>query len=133
MLNAGEVSNNGIEFSAEANPTAKLNFHVAYSYINMKTPVYATPEHQLFLSSRYRIGKTIFMLSLQEVANLDTDPTAITHQVDYTLVNAKITHKFCKYAEIFISAENLLKQYYELNRYYTMPGTTFFAGLNLNF
>lgn len=133
LLNAGEVSNKGIEFSAEANPTSKLNFHVAYSYINMKSPVYATPEHQLFISSRYRVGKTIYMISLQSVANLDTDPTAITHQVSYNLVNAKISHKFCKYAEIFISAENLLNQDYELNRYYTMPGTTVFAGLNLNF
>ena len=133
LLNAGEVSNQGIEFSAETNPTTKLNFHVAYSYINMKTPVYATPEHQLFISSRYRMGKTIFMLSLQQVANLDTDPSAITHQVSYALVNAKVSHKFCKYAEVFVSAENLLNQDYELNRYYTMPGTTVFAGLNLNF
>jgi iron complex outermembrane receptor protein len=133
LLNAGDVSNKGIEFSTDANPTSKLNFHMAYSYINMKTPVYATPEHQLFISSRYRMGKTIFMLSLQQVANLDTDPTPKIHQVDYTMVNAKVSHKFCRYAEVFVSAENLLNQDYELNRYYTMPGTTVFAGLNLNF
>ena len=133
LLNAGEVSNRGIEFSAVANPTTKINFHVAYSYIKMKTPVYATPEHQLFISSRYLMGKTIFMLSLQKVANLDTDPSAMTHQVNYTLVNAKVSQKFCKYAEVFVSAENLFNQDYELNRYYTMPRTTVFAGLNLSF
>jgi iron complex outermembrane receptor protein len=133
LQNAGEVSNKGIEFSADANPSAKLNFHAAYSYINMKTPVYATPEHQLFVSSRYRINQTMLMLSLQQVANLDTDPTAKVHQESYTLLNAKISQRLCPYAELFVSAENLLNQEYEQNRYYSMPGTTVFAGLNLNF
>jgi len=133
LQNAGEVSNKGIEFSADANPNAKLNFHATYSYINMKTPVYATPEHQLFFSTRYRLNETMFMLSLQQIANLDTDPSAKTFEESYTLVNAKISHRFCKYAEVFVSAENLLNQEYEQNRYYTMPGTTVFAGVNLNF
>jgi len=133
LLNAGSVSNKGLEFSADANPTAKFNIHAAYSYINMKSPVYATPEHQLFVSTRYRLDKTTFMLSLQQIVNLDTDPSPVTHLESYALVNAKISHRFCSYAELFVSAENLLNQQYEQNRYYTMPGTTVFAGINLNF
>lgn len=133
LQNAGEVSNKGIEVSADANPSSRFNVHAAYSYINMKTPVYATPEHQLFISSRYRLNKTMFMLSLQEVLNLDTDPSVKVHRENYTLLNAKVSHRLCSYAELFVSAENLLNQRYEQNRYYTMPGTTVFAGLNLNF
>lgn len=133
LQNAGEVSNKGLEFSADASLSSKLNVHAAYSYINMKTPVYATPEHQLFISSSYRLGKTIAMLSLQQVVNLDTDSSAKVYQEDYTLVNAKISHRFYQHAELFIGAENLLNQKYEQNRYYTMPGTTVFAGVNLNF
>jgi len=133
LQNAGEVSNKGIEFSADANPSEKLNFHATYSYINMKTPVYATPEHQLFFSTRYRLNQTMFMLSLQQVSKLDTDPSAKTFEESYTLVNAKVSHRFCKFAEVFVSAENLLNQKYEQNRYYTMPGTSVFAGVNLNF
>ena len=133
LQNAGEISNKGIEFSADANPTTKLNFHAAYSYINMKSPVYATPEHQLFISSHYRLGKTMFMLNLQQIINLDTDPSAKVHREDYTLLNAKVSHRFCRYAEVFASGENLLNQKYEQNRYYTMPGTTCFLGVNLNF
>ena len=113
LQNAGEVSNRGLEFAADANPSTKFNIHTAYSYINMKEPVYATPEHQLFISSRYRLNKTMFMLSLQQVVNLDTDPSAKTCQEDYTLVNSKISHQFCKYAEAFFSIENLLNQKYE--------------------
>lgn len=133
LQNAGEVSNKGVEFSADVNPTSKLSIHTAYSYINMKTPVYATPEHQLFVSSRYRIQKTLLMLSLQQILNLDTDPSSIAVQEDYTLVNAKISRRIFKFAELFVSAENILNQKYEQNRYYTMPGTTVFAGVNLNF
>lgn len=133
LQNAGEVSNKGLEFSADANPSAKFNIHAAYSYINMKSPVYATPEHQLFISSRYRLDQTAFMLTLQKVANLDTDPSAKVHHENYTLVNAKVSQRFCKYAEVFVSAENLLGEKYELNRYYTMPGITVFAGINLQF
>jgi iron complex outermembrane receptor protein len=133
LLNAGEVENKGIEFSADANPVNRLNFRATYSYINMKSPVYATPEHQLYISSRYRLNKTSFTLSLQHVANLDTDPSAKTHFEDFTLVNARVGYRFCKFAEAFINGENLLNQKYEQNRYYTMPGTTVFAGLNLNF
>ncbi len=133
LLNAGEVENKGIEFSADANPVNRLNFRATYSYINMKSPVYATPEHQLYISSRYRLNKTSFTLSLQHVSNLDTDPSAKTHFEDFTLVNARVGYRFCKFAEVFINGENLLNQKYEQNRYYTMPGTTVFAGLNLNF
>jgi iron complex outermembrane receptor protein len=75
----------------------------------------------------------MFMLSLQQVVNLDTDPSPSVHQEDYTLLNAKVSHRFCRYAEVFVSGENLLNQTYEQNRYYTMPGTTFFMGVNLNF
>ncbi len=133
LQNAGEVSNKGVEFAADANLSAKLNIHAAYSYINMKMPVYATPEHQLFISSRYQLNQTTFILSLQQVVNLDTDASANIHQENYTLINARISHRICRHAEVFLSGENLLNQEYEQNRYYTMPGTTVFAGLNLNF
>lgn len=133
LLNAGEVENKGIEFAADANPSTKLSFHAAYSYIHMKSPVYATPEHQLFISSRYRLNKTSFMLSLQHVANLDTDPSAKTYFEDFTLINARIAYRLFRFAEVFANAENLLNKKYEQNRYYTMPGITAFTGLNLSF
>lgn len=133
LQNAGQVSNKGIEFSADTNPSANFNIHAAYSYINMKKPVYATPEHQLFVSVRYRIEKNLFILSLQQIVNLNTNPSTIVSQEDYTLVNAKVSRNICRYAELFVSAENLLNQKYEQNRYYPMPGTTVFAGINLKF
>lgn len=132
LQNAGDILNKGLEFSADAQPTNQLNIHTAYSYIHMKNPVYATPGHQLYISAGYRIKQTNFRLSIQKVANLDTDPSANVHLENYTLLNARIGYRFCRFAEAFINGENLLNQKYEQNRYYTMPGATFFGGINLS-
>lgn len=131
LQNAGAVNNKGIEFTADASLLKNLSTHLAYSFIKMKTPVYATPEHQLFISCTYKLGANTFNLNLQQVNNLDTDPTPKTTKQNYTLVNAKVNRRLCNYADFFISAENILNQKYEQNRYYPMPGTTLFAGINL--
>lgn len=133
LQNAGTINNKGFELSADAGLSENFSAHLAYSYINMETPVYATPEHQLFISSTYKFGANSINLSIQQVNNLDTDPTPKSTGENYTLINAKINRRLCSYADFFISAENLLNQKYEQNRYYTMPGTTLFSGINLKF
>ena len=133
LQNAGEVDNKGIEFSADARPNKNLSFHTAYSYIHMKNPVYATPKHQLYISSRYHFNKTSLAISLQHVADLDTDPSSSVHTEDLTLLNVRVGYRLCQFSEIFFNGENLLNQRYEQIRFYPMPRTTFFAGINLNF
>jgi iron complex outermembrane receptor protein len=133
LQNAGEVDNKGIEFSADAMPNKNLSFHTAYSYIQMKNPVYATPKHQLYISSRYHFNKTSLAISLQHVADLDTDPSPSVHTEDFTLLNVRVGYRLCQFSEIFFNGENLLNQRYEQIRFYPMPRTTFFAGINLNF
>ncbi|MCX6325155.1 MAG: TonB-dependent receptor [Bacteroidia bacterium] len=133
LKNAGEVFNKGIEFAANANPTENLGLNLTYSYINMESPVYATPKHHLFLSCNYRLKKWQFMSSIQYVNHLDTDPSAKASFQDYTLFDSKISYQVWKYAELFISAGNILNQKYENNLYYTMPGITAFGGVKMKF
>lgn len=134
LQNAGEVSNKGIEFAANAKPFRNLDLSITYSFINMKIPVYATPKHNLFSSCRYTWKKLSATASIQYINGLDSDPsvTKISFQ-NYTLLNTKLSYKLKKYAEIFASVENVLNQEYENVKYYTMPGTTVFGGLNLKF
>ncbi len=131
--NSGEISNRGIELSADGQLNKQLGFHLAYSYIHMKTPVYATPEHQLFISANYRVKNLSFTASLQRVAGLDTDASAAVAKQSYTLLNAKTSYRLIKNIQLFVSGENLLDQKYETNRYYPMPGATVFSGVNLSF
>ena len=132
-LNTGEISNKGIEFALNAEPAKNLTINATYSYINMKNVVYATPEHHLFLNTHYRINKLQLMASIQQVSNLDNDPSPAVNQESYTVLNAKATYNLLKNLKFFVSGENLLGAEYEVNRYYTMPGATFFSGLNFSF
>jgi iron complex outermembrane receptor protein len=132
-LNTGEVSNKGIEIALNTQPAQNLTVNATYSYINMKNPVYATPEHHLFLNAHYRIRKFQLMASVQHIANLDNDPSEVTNLENYSLLNAKIIYQLFNNLKLFVSGENLLSQEYEVNRFYTMPGATVFSGINFQF
>lgn len=132
LQNAGKVNNKGIEFSSSMSLLTDLSLNFNYSYINMKVPVYATPEHNLYLSGNYVWNRFRATASLQQIINLDTDPSvAKVSYEDYTLLNSRISYRIFKFAEIFASAENILNQKYENNRYYPMPGITVFGGMKL--
>jgi iron complex outermembrane receptor protein len=100
----------------------------------METPVYATPKNHLYLSGTYNLNKFKFSANIQRINDLNSvsDGTA-PHFENYTLLNAKISYHIWKYADIFVSGNNLLNQKYETNRYYPMPGITAFGGVNFNF
>jgi iron complex outermembrane receptor protein len=131
--NTGEVSNKGIEFALTAEPVENLTLNATYSYINMKNPVFATPEHHLFLNAKYRFKKLLLNANIQQVSNLDNDASAAVNLESYTLLNAKATYNLSQKLKLFISGENLLSTKYEVNRYYTMPGATVFAGISFQF
>ncbi len=133
LQNAGSVSNKGVEFSASFNPIDNLVLNATYSYIGMKNPVYATPRQNIFGSIRYCMNKFQISSSFQHIDHLDTDASGQTNFENYTLLNAKVTYRIIKFAELYISGENLLNQKYETNQYYPMPGLTAFGGINLKF
>ncbi|NOR74877.1 MAG: TonB-dependent receptor, partial [Draconibacterium sp.] len=56
-LNSGEISNKGIELEINTEPVKNLKINATYSYINMKNPIFASPEHHLFFTANYRIKK----------------------------------------------------------------------------
>ncbi len=132
MQNAGEVNNKGIEFAASSTPSENLDLNMTYSYTHMENPVYATPKHNLYLSCNYQFQKIKLMTSVQHINGLDSDPSVTKESIEsYTLLNSKVSYRIVKFAEVFISAENILNQKYETNRYYTMPGITIFGGVKL--
>jgi len=131
--NTREVSNKGLELAVNAEPVRNLGIQATYSYINMDQAVYATPEHHLFLNASYQLNKLHLSASIQQISNLDNDPSpVVVNKESYSLVNAKAMYMLSKKFSLFVSGENLLGTSYEVNRYYTMPKTTVFAGLNLN-
>ncbi len=132
-MNSGEVSNKGVEIAINAEPTKNLRLNATYSYINMKSPVFATPEHHLFFNAKYRIKKLQLMASIQQISNLDNDPSPVVNMESYTLLNAKASYNLTRNFKLFISGENLFGANYQVNRYYTMPEEIVFAGINFIF
>lgn len=134
--NSGTFNNKGIEFLWEYQPLENLRFHTNYSYINMKNPLPATPEHNLFLSGTYRYKKFLFNMKLQNIFNLyNQDGTGQANIIEenYNLLGVKIGYRINKYVQLFINGDNMLNQKYEINKGYPMPGITFFGGVNLKF
>jgi len=130
LYNSGVIRNKGIEVAVNASPAKNLTVNLSYSYIHMESPLFATPKHNLFIGGRYNWKKISVSANIQQINDLDTDATAITKLESYTLLNVKIVYHVTSNLEIFASAENLLNQKYEINRYYPMPGTTLFGGVN---
>jgi outer membrane cobalamin receptor len=134
LQNAGNVSNRGIEFAANADIIRDLSASLTYSYNQMKNPVYATPRHNLFASVSYRWQKFLASASIQYINHLDSDPSYNAAKFEtYTLLDAKIAYEAFRWCEFFITSDNLLNQRYENNIYYTMPGITAFGGVKLRF
>lgn len=130
-LNTGEISNKGIEFALDAALTETLTLHTTYSFIHMKNPVYATPEHHIYLNVVYNRKNWVISGTIQQIINLDNDASIVINEVSYALVQAKTLYRLSQNLKLYVSAENLLNETYAINRYYTMPGTTLFTGINL--
>ncbi|MCE1198518.1 MAG: TonB-dependent receptor [Marinilabiliales bacterium] len=131
LFNTGKLNNKGVELALTANPVRRLDLNLTYSYIHMDSPLFATPKTNLYLSGTYHWNRFRLTGSVQQIGDLNNDSSGKIHLVDYTLVNAKAAWSLSKRLDLTLSGENLLGAKYEPNRYYPMPGTTLFAGLNL--
>ncbi|MFW6277202.1 MAG: TonB-dependent receptor plug domain-containing protein [Prolixibacteraceae bacterium] len=133
FMNSGEIANKGIEFELIAEPFENLTLNGTYSFIDMESPVYATPEHHLFLGAKYLWEKIELSANIRQISDLDNDPSPAVNRVSYTLLNAKAAYNITNNMKLYVNAENLLNENYQVNRYYTMPGTTLFAGISYRF
>ncbi|MDR3652400.1 MAG: TonB-dependent receptor [Paludibacter sp.] len=130
--NVGTFSNQGIEFSARYSVDKNLYFNANYSYLDMNKVVIAAPRQQFNVGANYNYQIWGFHLSLQDIDRLYTSVQPAVTQ-NYTLVNARITAKPMKHIELFLAADNLLNNQYQINYGYPMPGINFNAGFNLRF
>jgi len=133
--NTGNFNNRGIEFSCDYQPTHNLKFNTNYTFIDMKTPLPATPGHNLYLSGTYQLTRLSFTLKLQNIFNLygEKDGKIVVVEDGYHLLGVRIGYKLNKYVNFFVNGENLLNQKYQINNGYPMPGITVFGGVNLKY
>lgn len=134
--NIGTFNNKGIEFSAKYHVGKGLMLHGNYSFVDIEKAVLAAPRQQANLSLNYQYKIWNFNLSAQYIDQLYTrlqtnTLTPITET--YTLLNARVSARPLKMLDVFIMANNLLNQKYEINYGYPMPPTNFNIGFNVRY
>lgn len=131
-VNTGSFSNTGVEFSAKWQIIPSLAFSGNFSYVDMKTPVIATPEMQASSSLFYKLGLFDISLSAQNVTNLYTQTAPVLKKESYTLLNSRVAYRLSGMINVFVKLENMLSEKYYINYGYPMPGFLAFGGINLN-
>lgn len=136
--NTGSFNNQGIEFSAKYAVCKNLFLHANYSYLDLSKAVIAAPRQQLNISANYNYKIWNLNVSSQYIEKLYTftSPNPAVPPVvqpNYFLLNARLSARPLKQLEVFISANNLLNQQYQINYGYPMPGIYFNGGFNVKF
>ena len=128
--NSGELHNSGAEIQAAWRISRAWSVNANYSYLHMKEPVIAAPEHKAYAGVSWTEGRWSVSTGLQYVAGLYTSTSPVQKE-DFLLWNVRSSFKVCKWLDLWARGENLLAQKYEINAGYPMPGATVVAGFDI--
>lgn len=135
--NSGKIDNAGVEAQVAYRFSRAWSADANYSYLHMKHPVIAAPEHKLYAGANFTQGRWSVSTGVQYVAGLYT--SVVTNgrgtdtTEDFVLWNLRGQFRVTKWLNIWARGENLLAQRYEINAGYPMPKATVMAGIHLNF
>lgn len=128
--NSGKLHNSGAEIQAAWRISRAWSANANYSYLHMKEPVIAAPEHKAYADVSWTEGRWSVSTGLQYVAGLYTSTSPVQKE-DFLLWNVRSSFKVCKWLDLWARGENLLAQKYEINAGYPMPGATVVAGFDI--
>lgn len=130
--NSGKIENSGVELQAAYRIDSHWSVDGNYSFLHMKNPVVAAPEHKLYAGANFSYKKWNISTGLQYLAGLytQTDPEI---RENFMLWNVRASFEITRWFSIWARGENLLAQKYEINAGYPMPRATVMAGCNIKF
>lgn len=135
--NSGKIDNAGVEAQVAYRFSRTWSADANYSYLHMKHPVIAAPEHKLYAGANFTQGRWSVSTGVQYVAGLYT--SVVTNgrgtdtTEDFVLWNLRGQFRATKWLDIWARGKNLLAQRYEINAGYPMPKAMVMAGIHLNF
>lgn len=130
--NTGAIRNTGIEVQGAYRIDRCWSVDGNYSYLHMKNPVVAAPEHKLYAGVNFAKGRWNVSTGLQYIDGLYTQTDPVLTE-DFLLWNLRASFRVVRWLDIWARGENLLAQKYEINAGYPMPRATVMAGFNVNF
>lgn len=133
-MNIDKIKNWGVEATLNYRLNTVWAISANYSWLHMKYPVIAAPEHKLYAGVNFIRGKWRMDSGVQYIKGLYTNTKPETQRKEnFVLWNAQGSYHVCPFATLFFKLENILAQRYEINEGYPMPRTTFMAGVTLSF
>jgi len=131
-VNTGRIENWGAEGQIAWRIDASWSVAANYSFLHMKYPVVAAPEHKLYGEVRFSRKRWNASTGVQYVHGLYTSVDPRTKE-NFVLWNADASFRAAKWIEVFVRGENLLAQRYEINAGFPMPRATAMVGANIAF
>jgi Outer membrane cobalamin receptor protein len=131
-INTGKIENWGAETSCSYRINGTWLLSANYSWLYMKYPVVAAPEHKLFVGVDFTRGKWMVSTGVQYINGLYTSVTPVSRE-NFVLWNLRGSCQLSRQFSLFVRGENLLAQHYEINAGFTMPKATAMGGFNLKF
>ncbi len=131
-VNTGEIENYGVELQAAYQLSSHFTLDANYSYLHMKNPVVASPEHKLYGGVSMARGPWHLSTGILYVGGLYKSVSP-EEKENYVLWNAKASYTMNRHCNLWVRSENLLAQKYEMMSGYPMPKATFMAGVQVKF
>ena len=131
--NSGSIDNAGVELQAAYRIDRCWSVDANYSYLHMKSPVIAAPEHKLYAGANFTKGRWNVSSGIQYIAGLYTAVGNNPQTEDFVLWNVRGSFRATEWLSVWARGENLLAQRYEINAGYPMPKATFEGGVHLEF
>lgn len=131
-VNSGKIDNAGVELQSAYRIDSHWSVDANYSFLHMKNPVVAAPEHKLYVGGAFTYGDWMLSTGIQYIDGLYTSVDPIKTE-NFVLWNLQCRYRANKHLAVWARGENLLAQRYEINAGYPMPKATVMAGLNIHF
>lgn len=132
-VNTGKIENWGVEGDIAWRICRSWSLTANYSYLHMKYPAVAAPEHKLYAGASFSQGRWNASTGVQYVKGLITQVKPTVLKDHFVLWNANVSFRVTRWLDVFVRGENLLAQRYEINAGFPMPKATALGGINLNF
>lgn len=131
--NSGKIDNIGVELMAAYRINANWSVDANYSFLHMKNPVIAAPEHKLYAGGSFTKGRWSVSSGIQYIGGLYTSVGDNPVTENFVLWNLRGQFSVTKWLDLWVRGDNLLAQKYEINAGYPMPRATVIGGININF
>lgn len=131
-VNIAEVRNCGIECELSYRIGDAWSVEANYSWLDMKYPVVAAPEHKLYGGAAWTFRRWSVSTGIQYISGLYTSVTPKVVE-SFVLWDLDVSFRVARGVNLYARGENLLAQHYEINLGYPMPRATVAGGVNVQF